>query len=67
MNNIVHRHGGVGIVSTYDRKKFLFGMYDSTYPKIKYRGSVNVLGGNFKFGDSSPFEIFKREINEEFS
>ena|SRR3989344_1797271 len=62
----VHHHVGVGIIESEETKEFLFGVYDDTFPKIIYQGRINFIGGNHDPGDSSPLNLFQREINEEF-
>src|SRR3989344_6764335 len=63
----INHHVGVSIIRFKNTNKFLFGIYDETYPKKRYRGKANLIGGNHSIVDSSPWELFIREIKEEFN
>lgn len=63
----VHHHVGVGIIESVKTREFLFGVYDDTYLKVRYQGRVNLIGGNHGPDDYSPWDLFQREINEEFA
>jgi hypothetical protein len=62
----IHHHSSAVIVSFRDSERFLFSMYDKTYPSPEQRGKLNILGGNFHPGDESPLETLTRELEEEF-
>lgn len=66
MINISH-HAGVLIVDCEETGELFFDIYDETYPKKCFRGAVNLTGGNYSAGDSSPRTLLERELKEEFS
>ena len=66
MKNKINHHCAVSIVRAENAPEFLLGVYDQTYPNESQRGKANLLGGNYKIGDYSTLELFKREISEEF-
>ncbi len=65
MKKPVDAHPSVLIAESEKKNEFLFSMYDNTYPRIAYRGALNLIGGN-PTKDFSPLETLVREVNEEF-
>ncbi len=66
LREILH-HVSLLIIESPDRRDFILGIYDDTYPLESFRGRVNLIGGNQHPEDQSPREILEREIGEEFS
>ena len=62
----VHHHASVVIIESEEKPEFLFSLYDNTYPKVLYRGRVNLIGGNNNIEDNSPYDLLVRELKEEF-
>lgn len=62
-----NKHVATGIIISPSADEFLFSMYDQTHPKEKFRGRLNLFGGNYEEGDQSPWGLFSREVTEEFS
>ncbi len=65
IRDILH-HVSLLIIESSDKKEFLIGVYDNTYPLEVFRKRVNLIGGNQHPEDQSPSEILEREIREEF-
>lgn len=63
----INSHSSCVIVEAEKTAEFLLSRYDETYPIGYFRGSVNLIGGNYKKEDKSPLGILLREINEELS
>lgn len=66
VRDILH-HVSLLVIESPDKKEILIGKYDDTYPLEVFRNRVNLIGGNQHPEDSSPHELLKREIIEEFS
>src|SRR3989344_7614370 len=60
-------HPSVIIAHCHESGKFLFSVYDQSYPKTAYRGSANNIGGNPEAEDIYPENILIREVCEEFN
>lgn len=69
MKHKINHHTSSAIIFNQEMNRFLFGMYDNTYPFEKFRNAINFIGGNYsyKHKDISPLATLKREISEEFS
>jgi hypothetical protein len=67
MKEKVNHHCSHAIIQNSGCSEFMFQEYDSTYPRIPFRGQLHVIGGNYSKGDKSPKHLFDREIREEFS
>ncbi len=65
MRDILH-HVSLLLIQSPNKKDFLLGIYDDTYPLESFRGRVNLIGGNQHSEDQSPRGILEREIQEEF-
>ncbi len=63
----VSHHAAVAIIESENRKEFLFDVYGDNYAILDYHGRINLIGGNHNYDDLSPWDIWKREIEEEFS
>lgn len=61
----IRNHASVIIIPECQTERFLFSVYDSTYPYEQYRGFSNLMGGNLSINDAIPFDILRREVNEE--
>ena len=60
-------HPSVVIVTNPEQEELFCSRYDDTYPFWLYRNAYNLNGGNPKKDiDSSPQDVFLREIREEF-
>ncbi len=64
--NVSH-HAAVAIIHNKRNDRFLFDVYGENYSTVDYHGRINLIGGNHNSDDLSPWEIWKREICEEFS
>lgn len=64
----VHTHAVALFAESQRGDEYLLGIYDNTYPVIKYRGrAIGTSGGMVAGEDVSPFETLRRETLEEFS
>ena len=63
----VSHHAAVAIIESENKEEFLFDTYGDNYAILDYHGRVNLIGGNHNYDDISPWDIWKREIEEEFS
>lgn len=66
MKQKVCHHASVAVVFSECRRELLFDQYTETYRIPDWRGCINLIGGNQSSEDSSPKEIWEREIVEEF-
>ena len=64
MKTPVHNHASV--IIAYNGREILSNVYDNTYPREIWRGRINLIGGGQGKEDTSPFQLLKREIEEEF-
>ena len=62
----VRDHSSVVILPSQNGNEFVFNVYDATYPRVEFRGAVNLVGGNLDPTDSSPRQLLERKLNEEF-
>ncbi len=65
MKRLVDHHASGVIVSDEEMRFFMCNGYDSGYPISQFRGTLNLLGGNYAKGDQSPRQIIDRELSEE--
>lgn len=66
MKQRVHHHASVAVVLSERSKEFLFDRYTETYRIPAWRGRLNLIGGGQSSEDSSPWDIWEREVTEEF-
>jgi hypothetical protein len=67
MRNVNHLASMI-LVQSQKTNDFLFGGYNSTYPKKCFRNTVNFIGGVCEdLVDDSPLDTLIRELREEFS
>lgn len=66
MKQKVRNHASVAVVLSERSGEFLFDRYTDTYRIPVWRGCINLIGGNQSFEDSSPRDIWEREVREEF-
>lgn len=61
-------HPSVGIIQDHESKRFLFLEYSDDYPRRRYAGAANCIGGNPSpdILEVSPMQTFLQEIREEF-
>ncbi|MEK6933971.1 MAG: hypothetical protein AABW75_03785 [Nanoarchaeota archaeon] len=67
MKREVSHHAAVAIIESENKKEFLFDVYGDNYAILDYHSRINLIGGNHNDEDISPWDIWKREIEEEFS
>ncbi len=61
------RHASSVIIEAEKTGELLVSRYDETYPTKCFRGTINLIGGNYEKNDKSPLMILLREINQELS
>jgi len=62
----IDAHPSVVIAYEPVSEKLMFVAYDEGYPKVAYRLSVNLIGGNPEATDSIPENVLIKEVSEEF-
>jgi len=67
MKTILDAHPSVMIAYSPELQKFLFSVYDDSYPRKIYRNSANLIGGNPRPDDKGPENTLLREITDEIN